>query len=336
LLPWVGVCVVRGVCCCRWWRLLLCRFFLLFCVDGELVCAEGCRQVRGVMAMMMTGHVLLVCALCVLWCGAGGGYALFMNSSDTLHYYGPNGTYCKNHPNVFSFCKSTTGNTHSEHPAEGTGPATQAQSGDSSSSSIKSHQALTPSVSSSGPNIPSENSKGNPGHTVTPNSAGGGGQSTVGNQSTLVGNLDSNHQTPNGGTGPNASLPESNDGQGIDSSSTSPPANQTEEPKVTEEGEGAPAALTTNDEPTGNSESENEQRSSENGVSAQPPEATEQGEGEDGNRTDKATDGATATKNATGTPGDSDGSIAVSHTTSPLLLFLLLVCAAAAAVVVAA
>ncbi|EKG02284.1 mucin-associated surface protein (MASP), putative [Trypanosoma cruzi] len=27
------------------------------------------------MAMMMTGRVLLVCALCVLWCGAGGGYA---------------------------------------------------------------------------------------------------------------------------------------------------------------------------------------------------------------------------------------------------------------------
>ncbi|KAF8277681.1 Mucin-associated surface protein (MASP), putative, partial [Trypanosoma cruzi] len=27
------------------------------------------------MAMMMTGRVLLVCALCVLWCGAGGGFA---------------------------------------------------------------------------------------------------------------------------------------------------------------------------------------------------------------------------------------------------------------------
>ncbi|KAF8289736.1 Mucin-associated surface protein (MASP), putative, partial [Trypanosoma cruzi] len=27
------------------------------------------------MAMMMTGRVLLVCALCVLWCVAGGVYA---------------------------------------------------------------------------------------------------------------------------------------------------------------------------------------------------------------------------------------------------------------------
>ncbi|EKG08542.1 mucin-associated surface protein (MASP), putative [Trypanosoma cruzi] len=38
-------------------------------VDGALVCAEGYTQVTGVMAMM-TGRVLLVCALCVLWCGA--------------------------------------------------------------------------------------------------------------------------------------------------------------------------------------------------------------------------------------------------------------------------
>ncbi|KAF5222525.1 Mucin-associated surface protein (MASP) subgroup S008 [Trypanosoma cruzi] len=45
-------------------------FFLSLCFDGELVCAEGYTQVTGVMAMMMTGRVLLVCALCVLWCGA--------------------------------------------------------------------------------------------------------------------------------------------------------------------------------------------------------------------------------------------------------------------------
>ncbi|RNF07211.1 mucin-associated surface protein (MASP), partial [Trypanosoma cruzi] len=44
-------------------------------VDVLLVCAEGYTQVTGVMAMMMTGRVLLVCALCVLWCGGGGVYA---------------------------------------------------------------------------------------------------------------------------------------------------------------------------------------------------------------------------------------------------------------------
>ncbi|EKF29512.1 mucin-associated surface protein (MASP), putative [Trypanosoma cruzi marinkellei] len=54
---------------------LYCFAFTLLCVDGELVCAEGYTQVTGVMAMMMTGRVLLVCALCVLWCGGGGGGA---------------------------------------------------------------------------------------------------------------------------------------------------------------------------------------------------------------------------------------------------------------------
>ncbi|PBJ73627.1 mucin-associated surface protein [Trypanosoma cruzi cruzi] len=44
---------------------------------------------------------------------------------------------------------------------------------------------------------------------------------------------------------------------------------------------------------------------------------------------------ATAHKNDTTTPGDSDGSTAVSHTTSPLLLLLVVVACAAAAVVAA-
>ncbi|EKF34820.1 mucin-associated surface protein (MASP), putative [Trypanosoma cruzi marinkellei] len=85
--PSVCWCYGRAVCVCvpvavdwnvcRAWCLLLCRFFssVPLCVDGELVCAEGYTQATGVMAMMMTGRVLLVCALCVLWCGAGGGDA---------------------------------------------------------------------------------------------------------------------------------------------------------------------------------------------------------------------------------------------------------------------
>ncbi|EAN96843.1 Mucin-associated surface protein (MASP) [Trypanosoma cruzi] len=44
---------------------------------------------------------------------------------------------------------------------------------------------------------------------------------------------------------------------------------------------------------------------------------------------------ATTQTNDTTTPGDSDGSTAVSHTTSPLLLLLVVACAAAAAVVAA-
>ncbi|EKF32241.1 mucin-associated surface protein (MASP), putative [Trypanosoma cruzi marinkellei] len=55
---------------------VLCLFLLPLGADWELFCAEGYTQVTGVMAMMMmTGRVLLLCALCVLWCGAVFGYA---------------------------------------------------------------------------------------------------------------------------------------------------------------------------------------------------------------------------------------------------------------------
>ncbi|RNC36412.1 putative mucin-associated surface protein (MASP), partial [Trypanosoma cruzi] len=76
LLVCGSVCVPLQGCCRCLLCVLLCDFSLpLLCVDVLLVCAEGYTQVTGVMAMMMTGRVLLVCALCVLWCGAGGGYA---------------------------------------------------------------------------------------------------------------------------------------------------------------------------------------------------------------------------------------------------------------------
>ncbi|ESS55602.1 mucin-associated surface protein (MASP) [Trypanosoma cruzi Dm28c] len=86
-LPAAGRCVFLAlslICC--FWAAVIChcavvvcgvaavsRFLLSLYVDGALVCAEGYTQVTGVMAMMMTGRVLLVCALCVLWCGTPGG-----------------------------------------------------------------------------------------------------------------------------------------------------------------------------------------------------------------------------------------------------------------------
>ncbi|KAF5222538.1 Mucin-associated surface protein (MASP) subgroup S129 [Trypanosoma cruzi] len=72
----------------RW----LCDVSLLLlslCVDGELVFAEGCTQVTGVMVMMMTGRVLLVCALCVLWCGA----AVVVSAADGAEEDGSAGEY---------------------------------------------------------------------------------------------------------------------------------------------------------------------------------------------------------------------------------------------------
>ncbi|EKF30834.1 mucin-associated surface protein (MASP), putative [Trypanosoma cruzi marinkellei] len=69
---WYLCCYCHLLLCCGF---VTCILLLLLCVDGELVCAEGYTQVTGVMAMMMTGRVLLVCALCVLWCCGAGGAA---------------------------------------------------------------------------------------------------------------------------------------------------------------------------------------------------------------------------------------------------------------------
>ncbi|RNC55510.1 mucin-associated surface protein (MASP), partial [Trypanosoma cruzi] len=71
-IPTASCCAAAAAVCyfgCEW----LCDLSLVLfslSVDGELVCAEGYTQVTGV---MMTGRVLLVCALCVLWCGAAVG-----------------------------------------------------------------------------------------------------------------------------------------------------------------------------------------------------------------------------------------------------------------------
>ncbi|EAN84938.1 Mucin-associated surface protein (MASP) [Trypanosoma cruzi] len=91
------------------------------------------------MAMMMAGRVLLVCALCVLWCGAGGGYAWdFNNESVNEYYYGANGTYCRLNSSIFSFCEEKRNASKRQEAAlpkstvqSGTG-SDQSEAGDSS------------------------------------------------------------------------------------------------------------------------------------------------------------------------------------------------------------
>ncbi|PWU99826.1 Mucin-associated surface protein (MASP) [Trypanosoma cruzi] len=70
-IPTASLCVC---CCC---------YHLLLCGGGDLVCAEGCTQVTGVMAVM-TGRVLLVCAAGVVWCGTGGVYARDLDNNKAL------------------------------------------------------------------------------------------------------------------------------------------------------------------------------------------------------------------------------------------------------------
>ncbi|KAF5215929.1 Mucin-associated surface protein (MASP) subgroup S016 [Trypanosoma cruzi] len=311
------------------------------------------------MAMMMTGRVLLlVCALCVLWCGAGGGYAWpykecegddkscfnhsqyksVYNSSIRSRYLGETDLTSTG---LFDSSTGSTGNGGdvSRNGADGTtNSVTDSHKGGTQSSLTPSQHASASSGDSSRSKESSEKTEETPGPASTSDNDGDGSPNTA-NQAHLTGDekLDSGHQTEDGDTDPNLPLGDSKDGEGTHSSPTPPPANKANVPKVTAEGEKAPAVLTGQEESEGNPEAEpeNEQRSSSNGVSVPQPEAAQQGETEDDNTMEKTPDEAAALKNGTATPVDSDGSTAASHTTSPLLLLLLVACAAAAAVVAA-
>ncbi|RNC52901.1 mucin-associated surface protein (MASP) [Trypanosoma cruzi] len=330
---------------------------LPLCVDVLLFCAEGYTQVTGVMAMMMTGRVLLVCALCVLWCGACGGYAWFykecgsgeescINSNQYKGLYNSSfrSSFLGETNSASGKIDSSTGSTgnggdRARSGADGTkGSAGHAPSGGSESPPAPSQPASNTPGDRSASNEPSDTSEEDPDSAVTLGSGGGGGPNTVvGTQLAVGGDLASDHQTPeDGDTDPDVSHAASEDGEDTHSPPTSPPDKKTEEPKVTKEGEEgtkntreeAPAVLTTKEESEGNPEAEpgNEQRSSANGVSEQQPEAAQQGETEDGNTTEKTPTPATvaaAQAGATRTPDESDGSTAASHTTSPLFLFFL-------------
>ncbi|KAF8279908.1 Mucin-associated surface protein (MASP), subgroup S100 [Trypanosoma cruzi] len=96
--------------------------------------------------------------------------------------------------------------------------------------------------------------------------------------------------------------------------------------------------------PTANGDAANNEadKSTEDGIPSNDPAADgagtrdkKQNENKESNPKETPVE-ATAMKNTTATTGDSDGSTAVSHTTSPLLLLLLVVACAAAAAVVAA
>ncbi|KAF8277904.1 Mucin-associated surface protein (MASP), subgroup S099 [Trypanosoma cruzi] len=109
-------------------------------------------------------------------------------------------------------------------------------------------------------------------------------------------------------------------------------ANQQNEPSG-DHGESGPPSPTANGDATNN----NSDKSTEDGIpnsdpASDAPGAAEEKQNENKDANPKETPvEATAMKNTTVTTGDSDGSTAVSHTTSPLLL-LVVACAAAAVV----
>ncbi|KAF5215234.1 Mucin-associated surface protein (MASP) subgroup S100 [Trypanosoma cruzi] len=114
-------------------------------------------------------------------------------------------------------------------------------------------------------------------------------------------------------------------------------ANQPNEPSA-DHGESGPPSPTAN----GDAANNDSDKSTEDGIPNSDPAADGAGVAEEKQNENKESNPketpvtATAMKTTTATTGDSDGSTAVSHTTSPLLLLVVVACAAAAAVVVAA
>ncbi|EKF30753.1 mucin-associated surface protein (MASP), putative [Trypanosoma cruzi marinkellei] len=269
---------------------------LSLCVDVKLVCAEGYTQVTGViMAMMMTGRVLLVCVLCVLWCGAGSSNA---EEDMVLLWYRPTKEDCNT--------KST-------------------REGKLNESAFKKcmYVAMKEICDTDDADTSSES------------------RSTEAEEvcKTYAGDPDRAPQT---------STPQDQPSSDVETPvavthSETPRVDAAEMGSTLGEPAGESPANTTEGQPRTSAATDTANNSTDEGgkvvISKNAPESNTIGKGEEklgkkkDNNTNETPVKAKPMKNTT-TPGDSDGSTAVSHTTFPLLL-LLLVCAAAAAVVAA-
>ncbi|EAN95638.1 Mucin-associated surface protein (MASP) [Trypanosoma cruzi] len=268
------------------------------------------------MAMMMAGRVLLVCALCVLWCGACGGYAWDFNGNESLNeqHYGANGTYCRLNSSLF-LCKEKRNASELE---ETTSQKSNTQSGTGSDELNAGDSSEGQDNSSEGNDLRgSGRSKEDEGKKELKNSVEG--ETTPTQPSTVSEDL----PKPAAPGGPEAPGTETELQPPQQSPPQSPlPAGGTPTPTPT--ADGSSGGRDNSSEKNGLDESE---KTDAGPQESQPPQ---------GNVTETPTP-ATVTAAQTGatrTPDESDGSTAAFHSTSPLLLFLV-ACAAAAAVVAA-
>ncbi|EAN86464.1 Mucin-associated surface protein (MASP) [Trypanosoma cruzi] len=318
------------------------------------------------MAMMMTGRVLLVCALCVLWCGAGGVYARDIDNK-ALGDCMTSGVLVTNCSHVPSGCDKTA----PKPPFRSALPITVLQADASEGKDLTSQGDNLNSSESSGTGAPgkaSENPGGIPG---TDDSSGGGSSGAGGKEARReaegMNEASSGKQVTNekevlspagGGSAPDPNgthnSPETN---AVNSASENEPESNSlerssEDGEAGQQDEEADAQGTQETEvrqgtaasPVSTSGSGGAQSEADADVD-DPQRPNPEGPQNDGTEagdthgptavSDAAPQAAkaiTAQTNGTVTPGDSDGSTAVSHTTSPLLLLLVVACAAAAVV----
>ncbi|EAO00131.1 putative mucin-associated surface protein (MASP) [Trypanosoma cruzi] len=286
------------------------------------------------MAMMMAGRVLLVCALCVLWCGAGGrcdgGETAGLGSAEHLPESQEPGTS----PEGTQDLQDEAGGV-----VETAVPSTSSEDEDKEDASEENEHEETEDGEKK-----SIERQGDQGGTVAsdPNSG----------EKNLIGSGQENNPAivPAGGISPS----------GSQESNANPSQPEVDEKKETEKSLPAvenahtpgnrentlPGGVAGGNPPSppedgvASREHDGEDTTSGDKKNVPSPEtaATPQSHRDKGSEgTGEDTKATTVTANTTDTTStqNSDGSTAVSHTTSPLLLLLLVACAAAAAVVAA-
>ncbi|PWU87475.1 Mucin-associated surface protein (MASP) [Trypanosoma cruzi] len=297
-----------------------------FCVDVFLFFAEGYTQVTGVVAMM-TGRVLLVCALCVLWCGAGGGGC----TEDQL-------------PVVVSSVISASGvvaGNAAGHTVTGEAGVVSLQQsrldnvGNSAAGSPPLQAALEPES-------PTEQPQSDPEHTVpSTNSQSSGEERQDGAPDGPPGkpgispNQENNKNVSNENQQSNDSPSHSGNDDVVSRNSEerredTPSSTEIIVTTPSEEGHERENVTPSLEQPQGNSTAA--PAITTQTISTTPPDQSESNTVKMSEVSPQST-GTTQTNNTTTKVGDSDSSTAVSHTTSPF--FLLLLVAVAAAVVAA-
>ncbi|ESS60819.1 mucin-associated surface protein (MASP) [Trypanosoma cruzi Dm28c] len=314
------------------------------------------------MAMMMTGRVLLVCALCVLWCGlsgiavndaggvSGGNEFFFLNweellkneceaeySNETNLSLKDLAVNCCLHHDMYELCKDLYSRLfmetkfpnvggvckkYAEEPDEVKCPKQQTQPSPTAEYSVK---VSVPEALAKEEDL-GEAPKGAPLADPPAKPTKGPPSSPVGGQPTNADDV----PVPKSEERPVSTRPTNDSTEGDTDTIT----DTDQEEAYTSEAESAaptPPVASDNDD-----DNETEKGTGEE-VPNNAPESDgagtkeKQDENKEVNPKETPVE-STATKTTTPTTGNSDGSTAVSHTASPLLLLLLVACAAAAVV----
>ncbi|KAF5215814.1 Mucin-associated surface protein (MASP) [Trypanosoma cruzi] len=257
--------------------------------------------------MMVTGRLLLLCALCVLWCGVcGGGCSEAAPESPAVGVSGDG-----NNPE---------GKNNTTDGVGGVGPTGQQAASQPAPSSVPVSGAEEESAQQTGPQ------------------ALGTANATTENN---------NDTTKKEGEADNEELKEEEEeeDEGEDEEEVEVEVEEeVEEEKddtstterISEGGQEEPILSSRVEEASNKTKPQSTQTTGDKDPAADGAVTQEEKQNENKEANPKETPvEATVIKTTTATPGDSDGSTAVSHTTSPLLLLLVVACAAAAAVVAA-